>query len=1088
MAPLSGENAIFGDQMLNGTLLYLDRVNASGGVNGREVKLLIYDSEADKEAALRGSQDIAEKNQAMVVIGHYFSSLAVETGEVYKTHKIPAITSGAMSNDVVEGNEWFFRVIPGNRLAASFSADYIDQVMGVTTASIVYDDQDNFSVTLTDEFEAHFQELGGEIRHKWRVPSASNKTDDMVKWIIQSVNLLGDDEPGIIFFASWESEIEKVLVALKRHNLNPPTFGVAVTSLGEAFDEYPEEKAQPGYFSDGMYVASAFIFDKAGEEAQKFRRDFIDKYGVEPTELAVGSYDAALTAVQAIHVVEARGAAQGLAQKREKIREYLALLRSPKTAVGGLSGPIYFNEHGDAVKNMTIGRFEGRHIVSNLTQLNPVANPDEIANLDDEIAAGRVLMLDDHLMYKSSLVHTGLNFNEIGEFSSDGSTYILDFYLWFRFEGQIHPEDIEFLNAVEPIDLGEPIEEKAVDGLTYRRYHVKGKFKADSLHRYALGQHTLQVSFRHRELNENNLVYVTDTLGMGLDKDTTLAERLQEAQVLNPASGWVIKTVSFFQDASIKKSLGDPEILALPGGAATYSRFNVAAQIERREFTLRRLLSFELALGLLAASLLALIVLSLPVVSRFIRIPGYVIWGLKVIFAFLLLISGEIVLIDWLLDDLDRANFSLMILVFDILWWMVPASLLNSAVQHFIWTPLEEKTERSIPGVVRNFVAFIIYLLAIFGVIAFVFDRPITSLLATSGLIFTLIGLAIQFDISNIFSGIALNIERPFRPGDWIKIGSYDEGKVLDITWRTTRIETRMGNVVIIPNSAASQTVVKNFSYPDDRLWQGFTVQVSPEYRPERVEKILRDAVLSVQEVLEPWVTVAEIKDGLANYWVYFYVQDYGKRYYYNEILWKQVWTHLNRAGITPARKPQDIHLFQDEAPRDEPSSKSLRLLQEVDIFQPFSDEAKAGLSRQMQARYFAAGETVVHQGDQTNSLFIIAEGVVEVWVQFEDGQSAEVARLGVGGVFGEMALLTGETRNSTVRAKTDAHLYEITKEDISPLILEAPEISDRLSEILAERQLAIQVEKSSHQDQDEDDEDLKSQMLHKIQGFFGMK
>ena len=94
------------------------------------------------------------------------------------------------------------------------------------------------------------------------------------------------------------------------------------------------------------------------------------------------------------------------------------------------------------------------------------------------------------------------------------------------------------------------------------------------------------------------------------------------------------------------------------------------------------------------------------------------------------------------------------------------------------------------PKSVQKFTTLFIFLLAIFGIIAFVYDKKITSLLATSGMFAMIIGLAIQMNISNIFSGVAMAMEQPFKPGDWVKVSNYDEGEVIDISWRTTKILT----------------------------------------------------------------------------------------------------------------------------------------------------------------------------------------------------------------------------------------------------------------------------------------------------------
>ena len=75
--------------------------------------------------------------------------------------------------------------------------------------------------------------------------------------------------------------------------------------------------------------------------------------------------------------------------------------------------------------------------------------------------------------------------------------------------------------------------------------------------------------------------------------------------------------------------------------------------------------------------------------------------------------------------------------------------------------------------------------------------------------------------------------------------------------------------------------------------------------------------------------------------------------------------------------------------------------------------------------------------------LFIIAEGVVSVQAKLENGKVLEVASLGAGNFFGEMALLTGAIRTADIIALTQTRLIEITREDFEPLLKEHPEISD---------------------------------------------
>jgi branched-chain amino acid transport system substrate-binding protein len=185
-------------------------------------------------------------------------------------------------------------------------------------------------------------------------------------------------------------------------------------------------------------------------------------------------------------------------------------------------------------------------------------------------------------------------------------------------------------------------------------------------------------------------------------------------------------------------------------------------------------------------------------------------WIFQTVLAYVTLCSSEVQFIDSFIESNNITMVKITLSIYDLLWWIIPAISLTQAIEKFIWIPLELKTDHKIPTVVRRFLNFLIYLLTIFSIIAFVYDQKITSLLATSGVVAMIIGLAIQVNISNVFSGIAINIERPFRVGDWVKIGNLEEGRVVDVTWRTTRLSTRAGIVLSVPNSVASEASIHN--------------------------------------------------------------------------------------------------------------------------------------------------------------------------------------------------------------------------------------------------------------------------------------
>jgi branched-chain amino acid transport system substrate-binding protein len=190
--------------------------------------------------------------------------------------------------------------------------------------------------------------------------------------------------------------------------------------------------------------------------------------------------------------------------------------------------------------------------------------------------------------------------------------------------------------------------------------------------------------------------------------------------------------------------------------------------------------------------------------------------------------------------------------------------------------------------------------------------------------------------------------------------------------------------------------------------------------------------------------------------------------------------------------------MFRGVKERGDDAAKPLTLLHEVEIFRPLSEVAKLYLSQRMRRKTYAAGDTIVHQGDEGNSLFIVVEGVVSVRVNVKGSaaisETTEVARLGSGNFFGEMALLTGADRTATVVSMTETVLFEITKADIAPVMAKQPAISELFSKVLTQRRLRtssklslVQQLKDAAQRKEEEDT-LRERIRNQIQHFFGLK
>ena len=162
-------------------------------------------------------------------------------------------------------------------------------------------------------------------------------------------------------------------------------------------------------------------------------------------------------------------------------------------------------------------------------------------------------------------------------------------------------------------------------------------------------------------------------------------------------------------------------------------------------------------------------------------------------------------------------------------------------------------------------------------------------------------------------------------------------------------------------------------------------------------------------------------------------------------------------------------------------------LLGRIELFRGFSDAERAELETLMRERVFRRGACVVRQGGPGGSLFILAEGALDV-VWERDGAEAPLGRLVPGDVFGEMSLLTGQPRSATVRAATDAVVFEVDKDHLDPILRRRPELAEGLAAMVAGRQARNAERSRASERPGSPDLPGRDDLLGRIKAFFHLR
>jgi small-conductance mechanosensitive channel/CRP-like cAMP-binding protein len=403
----------------------------------------------------------------------------------------------------------------------------------------------------------------------------------------------------------------------------------------------------------------------------------------------------------------------------------------------------------------------------------------------------------------------------------------------------------------------------------------------------------------------------------------------------------------------------------------------------------------------------------------------------------------------------------------------------------------------SFPAAFKNIITTFVIIVVALVLLKEILDINVTSLIATTTVLTAIIGLALQSTLTNILAGLTIHLEKPLKQGDWISAGGY-EGRVMDISIRSTRIMTNENNEVFIPNSKVLGEAVVNYSLPDTVQVRTLTVGVSYSVPPNKVRTAILEVLSVVPRVLKfpaPVVRVVNYGDFAIQFEIRYPISDFAAHAEIGAEIMNLLWYKFKRSEIEipyPVRSIQIKQMTPEvlRVDQERRADEIFGMMENVEIFSPLSKTELKDLVAHVSVKTYAVGEMPVRQGEPGDSFYIIKGGRVDVIVEKSTGERAVVATLGPGNFFGEMSLLTGAVRTASIDVKEDAEFIVIEKESFGSTLAQNPAIAESLSRILAERQAGLHAgwERLDTAALERRKMDASGQMLSKIREFFGLK
>ena len=438
--------------------------------------------------------------------------------------------------------------------------------------------------------------------------------------------------------------------------------------------------------------------------------------------------------------------------------------------------------------------------------------------------------------------------------------------------------------------------------------------------------------------------------------------------------------------------------------------------------------------------------------------------------------------------------------IFDVLFRIVWTIALIRIAGFAFFRLVLPKLGKPLPRIIEDLAIIVIY--TVYGLSQLRHAGvDFTGILATSAIITAVLAFAMQDTLGNVLGGLAIQLDNSVRVGDWIQMEGL-AGRVIDIRWRSTAVETRDWQTVVIPNSQLMKnrfTILGRREGAPQQWRRGIRFMIDPAVPPARVialidEEMREIMIANVARAPAPSCILIGFEAGNLLYELRYFLTDLQEDEFTDSAVRVHLFASLQRAGLRIAEEQRTVHaVAKDEAHAETVRQRELQrrliMLKQVDLLTPLSEEERNFVAERLQYTPFARGDTITKQGSVAHWLYIIAFGEAEV--RFEQPARAPrvIGTVRPGQFFGEMGLLAGESRNATVVAKTDVECYRLDRASFQALLLARPELANEVSKVVAARKPELETARAEAAEaMAHPPEPAQPALLERIQKFFGLK
>ena len=277
IGPLSGAASTYGQSVKNGAQVFLDKVNANGGIDGKQVVLKFEDDEADPTKSINAYDKLVNQDGVKLLLGPVTSGAANAVGPNATADGVPMITpSGTETNLTTTGGEYVFRTCYIDATQGEVISKYASENLGAKTMAILYNKDSDYSIGIAEAAKAQFESNGGTV-----VEYISYNEGD--KDFSAQLTNIKSSNPDVLVLPDYYSVVPVIADQARKIGITSQLMG------GDGWDS-PELVKIGGDAVEGAVFVNHYSPDDSDPEVQEFVNSYKEKYGETPDAFAALSY------------------------------------------------------------------------------------------------------------------------------------------------------------------------------------------------------------------------------------------------------------------------------------------------------------------------------------------------------------------------------------------------------------------------------------------------------------------------------------------------------------------------------------------------------------------------------------------------------------------------------------------------------------------------------------------------------------------------------------------------------------------------------------------------------------------------------